>query len=112
MEISYFSKKLKKAFEIEKVAIKRWGPENGRILLRRHGQLKAAVSLYDFSLLPQVRCHPLTGNRKGQFACDGKHPFRLVFEPDHDVVAEMEICGVDLKKVTRIHIVEVVDYHD
>ena len=26
------------------------------------------------------RCHPLTGNRKGQYAMDLVHPKRLVFE--------------------------------
>ena len=26
------------------------------------------------------RCHPLTQNRKGQYAVDLVHPYRLVFE--------------------------------
>lgn len=112
MDISYKSKKLKRVFENEANAIKMWGTLNGRILLKRHGQLRAADSLYVFDLLPQVRCHRLGDNREGQFACDGKQPFRLVFELDHDPVPELESGGVDLKNITRIRIVEVVDYHD
>lgn len=44
------------------------------------------------------RCHPLSNNRKGQFAVDIVHPYRLVFEKHGN---EIQIA----------HIMEVVDYH-
>ena len=44
------------------------------------------------------RCHLLTNDRKGQFAVDLVHPYRLVFERRGNVV---EIA----------HVLEIVDYH-
>ena len=44
------------------------------------------------------RCHPLKGNRKGQYAMDLVHPYRLVFEK---VGNEIQIANV----------MEIVDYH-
>lgn len=44
------------------------------------------------------RCHPLTQNRKGQYAMDLIHPFRLVFEKKGE---EIQIANI----------LEIVDYH-
>ena len=44
------------------------------------------------------RCHPLKQNRKGQYAVDLVHPYRLVFEKRGDMI---QIA----------HIVEITDYH-
>ena len=44
------------------------------------------------------RCHPLKQNRKGQYAMDLVHPYRLVFEKNGD---EIQIANI----------LEIVDYH-
>lgn len=44
------------------------------------------------------RCHPFVNNRKGQYAVDLVHPYRLVFEKNGN---EIQIA----------HITEIVDYH-
>lgn len=44
------------------------------------------------------RCHPLNNNRKGQYAMDLIHPYRLVFEKHGE-------------KIQIAHIIEIVDYH-
>ncbi len=44
------------------------------------------------------RCHPLMNNRKGQFAMDLVHPYRLVFEKHGD-------------RIQIVKILEIVDYH-
>ena len=44
------------------------------------------------------RCHPLTNNRKGQYAVDLVHPYRLVFEKHGN-------------EIQVVHIMEIVDYH-
>jgi len=111
MKIAFKSKKLEKAFLKETLAVKEWGAENAKKLLLRHTQLLAAGNLEIFSTLPGTGFHPLTGDRKDQFACYGKHPFRLVFEADHDPVPQKTGGGVDLSVVTKIRIIEVVDYH-
>jgi toxin HigB-1 len=58
------------------------------------------------------RCHALTGNRRGQFGMALWGANRLVFEPDHDPIPTLEDGGTDQSAVTRIRILEVVDYHD
>ena len=57
------------------------------------------------------RCHALTGDRKEQFAVHLWGSYRLVFEPDHEPIPRLEDGGIDPVHVTRIAIVEVVDYH-
>lgn len=44
------------------------------------------------------RCHPLVNNRKGQYAVDLVHPYRLIFEKNGD---EIQIANI----------LEIVDYH-
>lgn len=44
------------------------------------------------------RCHPLSQNRKGQYAVDLVHPYRLVFEKNGD-------------RIQIVNILEIVDYH-
>ncbi len=44
------------------------------------------------------RCHALTNNRRGQYAVDLVHPYRLVFAKRGN---EIQIA----------HILEIVDYH-
>ena len=74
-------------------------------------ELGAATTLEDMRLLPGARCHELTGDRKGQLAVDLVHPLRLVFEPDHDPQPEKADGGLDWIAVTKVVIVEIVDYH-
>ena len=73
--------------------------------------LMAAPTLAEVSYLKPERRHALTGNRKGQFAVDVKHPYRLVFRPNHDPLPRMEDWGIDLTKVTAITVLGVEDYH-
>lgn len=57
-------------------------------------------------------CHALTGKRHGQFSISLDGPYRLVFEPDHDLVPTLDDGGIDRTAVTQVMIVEVIDYHD
>ena len=111
MEIIYKSKKLENAFMKRKQGVQEWGDQNAKKLFLRHTQLQAADNLAIFSTLPATGFEQLRGDRKTQFACYGKHPFRLIFEAAHDPVPRQSDGGVDLVLVTRIRIIEVVDYH-
>jgi len=111
MQIDYKSRKLEKAFLKKAQAVKEWGGQNAQKLLQRHTELQAANNLEIFSTLPGTGFHSLKGDRKDQFACYGKYPFRLVFEAEHDPVPRKTDGGVDLSLVTQIRILEVVDYH-
>lgn len=111
MEIEFSSAKLAKVCNSEKESIREWGDQNARKIRQRLAELYAAETLADVSKLPPLRCHELKGNRAGQFAVDAKHPYRLIFQPAHNPVPRSKDGGIDLKKVVRIRVLEVEDYH-
>ena len=74
-------------------------------------RVKAADTLEDLGKAPGARCHELTANLKGQLAVDLVHPYRLVFRPDHDPVPAKEDGGLNWQAVTRVIIIDIVDYH-
>ena len=79
--------------------------------MSRLAVLNSARTLADVPSTPPERCHPLRGEREGQYAVDLVHPQRLVFKPNHEQVPRKDDGGVDLEKITSIIIIEVVDYH-
>jgi len=76
-------------------------------------QLKAAPNLGVLAppMSPPHRCHELTGNRKGQLTVDLDHPYRLVFEPNHNPLPERAEGGLDWNFVTAIVIQGIEDTH-
>ena len=82
-----------------------------RILQIRMAVLTSARSLSQVPATPPDRCHMLRGGRMGQYAVDLVHPYRLIFEPNHDPVPRLPDGGVNLDEVTSIIIIEVTDYH-
>jgi len=111
MEILFRTKKLQKTFNSEELLIRQYGKESGRLIMRRMMVLAAAECLADVPEERPVRCHPLTGNRKGQDAVYVKHPFRIVFRPLNDSLPRCDDGSLDLSRVTTIRILEVKDYH-
>lgn len=85
--------------------------ENAKTIRYRMAVLRAAPTLAQVSHLRPERRHELSGKRSGEFAIDLKHPFRLIFKPNHDPVPVKEDGGIDLMKVTSITIIGVEDYH-
>ena len=73
--------------------------------------LKASLCLADVPEQKPDRRHELKGNRKGVFAVDLKHPYRLVFEPAENPVPRKEDGGIDCEKIFSIRILRVEDYH-
>jgi proteic killer suppression protein len=61
--------------------------------------------------LPGIGCHELEGDKKGYFAVSIKDPHRIIFKPDHDPVPKKEDGGIDLKQITRVCVISVMDYH-
>lgn len=111
MDITFRNEKLAKIFNSEKNLVREYGPENAGKIKRRMVVLKAAMCLEEISSYPPERRHELSGDRKGQFAVDLKHPQRLVLEPNHNPLPYRRDSGLDLKKITAITIIEVEDYH-
>lgn len=83
---------------------------NCRIVQRRLASLLAAETLADMLGVPG-RCHALKGDRAGQYAVHLWEPYRLVFEPADLLLDRTPVGGLDIKQVTAIRILEIVDYH-
>jgi plasmid maintenance system killer protein len=111
MKIDFSSAKLQKSLTVEKEMLRIHGAIRTKKLKLRLKVLQSAQSLQDVPYLPPDRCHPLKGARKGQFAVDLDHPFRLIFKPS-EPVSYLPDNGIDLRKVTSVTIESVEDYHD
>ena len=111
MVLQYESSGMAKACATDKQMRKRWGEPMAARLRLRLTQLEAFVTLADASTLPAMRCHELTADRKGQIAIDLVHPHRLILRPDHDPLPTKPDGGLDRTLVTKLVVVEVVDYH-
>jgi plasmid maintenance system killer protein len=114
VEITFSSQRLAKKLNKEREMVRAYGAECARKLARRLTELKAAETLQDLAppYSPPARCHELTGDRKGQISVDVKHPYRLLFVPDHDPLPERLEGGLEWKGVTQIQILEVENTHD
>lgn len=91
--------------------VRAFGKACARKLKLRLAFLKAAPTLKDVPTEKPHRRHQLTGDRKGEFAVDLEHPFRLMFEPTDMGACRGTDGAVDVSKVTEIRILEVKDYH-
>lgn len=111
MQIGFASKKVARLCNSENEMRAKLGPRDAKRLAQRLSELSAATTLEDMRPLPAARCHELHGDRKGQLAVDLVDPKRLVFEPDHNPVPTKPDGGLDWNAVTRIVVVEIVDYH-
>ena len=79
--------------------------------MSRLAVLKNARTLSRVPTTRPERRHQLSGRRSKQYAVDLKHPYRLVFKPDHEPIPLREDGGVDTDRVTAITVIDVVDYH-
>ena len=82
-----------------------------RVLQIRMAVLNSARNLAQVPATPPDRCHMLRGDRMGQYAVDLVHPYRLIFEPNHDSMPRLPDGGINLEEVTSITVIEVLDYH-
>ncbi len=111
MLVYFRTTKMNKIFEKEQKLKQEYGDKCARKIMRRLSVLKFANNLDCVPKVKPDRCHELHNNRKGTFAVDLQHPFRLIFKPDMDNVPLLDDGGIDLKKVTSIKILQVEDYH-
>lgn len=98
MDITYKTRKLEKICTDAKAAEKAHGREMAELIHQRIDEISAADSVEMMIQFHIGRCHALKLNRKGQYAVDLVHPYRLVFEKHGNTI---QIA----------HIVEIVDYH-
>lgn len=92
MEVRFKTNKLQKQYENSKDAVKAYGADVAKKYINRVNLLKSAKSFDDLSKIPQLRFHPLTGNRKGEFAISLTGFYRLIITNDGDTfdIAKIE----------------------
>ncbi len=112
MVIHFRSNKLEKIFSSEKELTRSYGVEQAKILMRRVSELGTVRCLADLRLLPQVRAHELTGDRKGQISITVRQPYRLILLTANEPVPQLPDGGLDWSLVTEVTVIEVVNYHD
>lgn len=105
MYITFNDKKIKKICEDQKTAIRKLGKQMTDKLYQRIGEIRASENLSILRLLPSPRCHPLTGDRSGQYAIDLTNPKRLILTPVFEGETKDETA------VTEVVIHEIIDYH-
>ena len=111
MNVSYKNNKLQKNLN-DALAIKKHFGENAKRVAARMADLSAAGTLAELCTIPQAACHPLTGDRSGEWAMAISANHRLIFTIDQDPVPLDSTGGIDRIKVTDIRIIEAgTDYH-
>lgn len=110
MDISFSKKKLEKCANNDRLAQKEMGKRRAELYKQRLDDIDALDNLEETRHLPG-RYHELTGNRKGQWACDLDHPYRLIFEPQEDPIPTKEDGGYSWVEIKGVEIIEIADYH-
>lgn len=98
MDIMYKNKKIEKVCTDAKTGERTYGREMAEKIHQRIDEITAADTVEMMIQFHIGRCHTLSQNRKGQYAVDLVHPYRLVFEKNGD---EIQIANI----------LEIVDYH-
>lgn len=84
MDVRFRSRRLQKAFESEKQAIRRWGPDVGTSYVEAVHFIMNVETVHDLRRFVFLHFHELRGNRQGQYAVSLTGRWRLILEPGDD----------------------------
>ena len=98
LQITYKNRKIEKVCTNASEAKKQYGTQMAEKIHQRIDEIDASDTVEQMIQYSIGRCHPLEGNRDGQYAVDLVHPFRLIFEKKGE---EIQIAKI----------MEIVDYH-
>lgn len=73
------TRRLEECYRESAKAARAFGPDIGRRYIGRINLIKAASDLDTLKNLPGLRCHPLHGDREGQWAATLSGRSRLIF---------------------------------
>ncbi len=105
MQLLFANSQIEKICTSPERAVKKYGARCAEILLRRLRQMREAKDVETLTRIPG-HYHPLTADRKGQWACRLQGGLRLVFVPG--ARGEMVIKEITDPTLT---ILKIVDYH-
>lgn len=92
MQISFRTKKLQSEYEQSKKGVKAYGEQVAKKYVLRINIMKHAQDLEALKKLPGLHCHPLQGNRKGQWALKLTGFHRLIFTVSGD---QLELVRIE-----------------
>jgi plasmid maintenance system killer protein len=110
MKIGYKKNKLQRQLSNASEIKKAFGV-NAKRVSARLADIEASPNLAVLMQIPAANCHPLSGNRNGEWALDISPNHRLIFEIANDPVPRTEDGSIDRLLVTEICIIETTDYH-
>jgi proteic killer suppression protein len=110
MKIEFNNNKLKKYANDDRLAVKKLGKRQSELFKQRLDDLTAVETLEDVRRLPG-NYHELVKNRKGQWACDLVHPYRLIFTPLENPIPSNDDGQYIWIEIKGIEIIEIEDYH-
>jgi proteic killer suppression protein len=79
VEIRFRTNKLQRQYERFSDAAQAYGQQVGRKYIQRINIIKHARDIEELEQLPGLGCHPLKGNRTGQWAIKLTGFYRLIF---------------------------------
>ncbi|MDD4729285.1 MAG: type II toxin-antitoxin system RelE/ParE family toxin [Dysgonamonadaceae bacterium] len=95
LKIKYKSNSLERVCTNYSMAQRKYGERMARLIHQRVDELQSADSIEMLVQYSIGRCHPLEGNRKGEYAMDLVHPYRLVFEQNKTDIQEVRIIKIE-----------------
>jgi toxin HigB-1 len=110
VKITFATRKLEKLANDDRRLVKEFGKLRADKIKVRLSQLRFANTLEDVRNLPG-NYHELTGNRKGQWACDLDQPYRLVFTPHENPIPVDEHGRYVWMEINGVEVIEIVNYH-
>lgn len=84
---------------------------NAKRVAQRMEEIRASTNLAVLMQIRAANCHPLTGDKDGEWAVDISANHRLVFEIDQEPIPIKEDGGINTILVTDIRIITTTDYH-
>lgn len=109
MNITY-SNKIKKKLSSPS-EIKRAFGTMAKKVQNRLDDISASPNLKVLMQIPSANCHPLSGNKHGEWAVDISANHRMIFEIDHDPVPRKDSGEIETIEVTDVRIIGTTDYH-
>jgi proteic killer suppression protein len=110
MDIKFADKKLEKYANDDKLSVRKQGSKRADLYKTRLDDMWAAETYEDLRNLPG-RYHELINQRKGQWACDLDHPYRLIFTTQERPIPT-DIDGKYIwLEISSVEIIEIENYH-
>lgn len=110
MKISFDTYKLEKVFKDFNKCKRAFGDKRAKLIFARIAAFNAAESFEDLREMPG-RYHELKSPRKGQWACDLDHPYRLIFTPTHRPIPVDNDGFYIWSEIFEVKLIEIIDYH-